>query len=81
MMGSCEPIARGAEAWYNRAMTEEVGTPLLATKLYIPPVQRDQVERARLLERLDVSPEGLVYHGSERYLGGPDTPVRSAATE
>jgi len=38
-------------------------------------------EILRLLDRLDVSPEGLVFHGSERYLGGPDTPVRSNATD
>ena len=38
-------------------------------------------EILRLLERLDVSPEGLVYHGSERYLGGPDSPARSDATD
>jgi len=28
-----------------------------------------------------ISPEGYVFHGSERYLGGPDTPVRSDATD
>ena len=38
-------------------------------------------EILRLLDRLDVSPEGFVYHGSDRYLGGPDTPVSSAATD
>ena len=38
-------------------------------------------EILRLLDRLDVSPEGFVYHGSDRYLGGPDTPVPSAATD
>ena len=38
-------------------------------------------EILRLLDRLDVSPEGLVYHGSDRYLGEPDTPVRSEATD
>ena len=38
-------------------------------------------EILRLLNRLAISPEGLVYHGSERYLGGPDTPVRSEATD
>jgi ATP/maltotriose-dependent transcriptional regulator MalT len=31
-------------------------TPLLATKLYVPPLRRDFVPRPRLLERLD---EGL----------------------
>ena len=38
-------------------------------------------EILRLLDRLDVSPKGFVFHGSERYLGAPDTPVRSPATD
>jgi inosine-uridine nucleoside N-ribohydrolase len=44
-------------------------------------MHRSYEEILRLLDRLDVSPKGLVYHGSERYLGGPDTPVRSDATD
>jgi LuxR family maltose regulon positive regulatory protein len=50
---SREMIARQAEAWYNRAMTGEVGTPLLATKLYIPPRRAGLVPRPRLMARLD----------------------------
>jgi purine nucleosidase len=38
-------------------------------------------EILRLLQRLGRPHEGFVYHGSDRYLGGPDTPVRSAATD
>ena len=38
-------------------------------------------EILRLLARLEISHEGFVYHGSNRYLGGPDTPVRSPATD
>ena len=34
-------------------MTEEVGTPLLATKLYIPPPRPGLVPRPRLMARLD----------------------------
>jgi LuxR family maltose regulon positive regulatory protein len=33
-----------------------MGTPLLVTQLYVPPLRRDLVPRPRLLERLD---EGL----------------------
>jgi LuxR family maltose regulon positive regulatory protein len=50
---SCEFIARQAEAWYNRDMTEEVSTPLLATKLYIPPRRPSLVPRPRLMVRLE----------------------------
>jgi LuxR family maltose regulon positive regulatory protein len=46
-------IVRQAEAWYNPAMTEEVGMPLLATKLYIPPRRPGMVPRQRLVARLD----------------------------
>jgi hypothetical protein len=38
-------------------------------------------EILRLLDRLGLSPDGFVYHGSERYLGGADTPARSEATD
>jgi purine nucleosidase len=38
-------------------------------------------EILRLLDRLGRSHEGFAFHGSDRYLGGPDTPVRSAATD
>jgi inosine-uridine nucleoside N-ribohydrolase len=38
-------------------------------------------EILRLLDRLGISPTGFVYHGSERYLGGPDTPARSDVTD
>jgi purine nucleosidase len=38
-------------------------------------------EILRLLERLGRAHEGFVFHGSDRYLGRPDTPVRSEATE
>ena len=42
-------IARQAEPWYNPAMTEEVGTPLLATKLYLPPRRLRMVPRLRMV--------------------------------
>lgn len=42
---------------------------------------RSYDEILRLLERLDRSPEGFVYHGSDRYLERLDAPVRSEAAE
>ena len=44
-------------------------------------MQKSYEEILRLLERLDHRPEGFCFHGSDRYLGGPDTPVRSEATD
>ena len=44
-------------------------------------MQKSYEEILRLLERLDHPPEGFCFHGSDRYLGGPDTPVRSEATD
>jgi inosine-uridine nucleoside N-ribohydrolase len=38
-------------------------------------------EILRLLQRLAHPHEGFVYHGSDRYLGGLDTPARSEATD
>jgi purine nucleosidase len=38
-------------------------------------------EILRLLERLDHPHEGFAFHGSDRYLGGPDTPARSEAAD
>jgi inosine-uridine nucleoside N-ribohydrolase len=38
-------------------------------------------EILRLLDRLDRPHEGFAFHGSDRYLGGPDTPARSEATD
>ncbi|MBN1993238.1 MAG: nucleoside hydrolase [Anaerolineae bacterium] len=42
-------------------------------------MEKSYAEILRLLERLDVSPEGFVFRGSTAYLPGPDTPVPSAA--
>jgi purine nucleosidase len=42
---------------------------------------RSYDEILNLLERLDRPYEGFVFHGSDRYLGGPDTPVRSETTD
>ena len=44
-------------------------------------MQKSYEEILRLLERLDHPHEGFCFHGSDRYLGGPDTPVRSEATD
>ena len=38
-------------------------------------------EILRLLDRLGRPHQGFVFHGSDRYLGGPETPARSEATE
>ncbi len=42
-------------------------------------MQKSYEEILRLLERLDISPEGLVHRGSPSYLPGADTAVESAA--
>jgi purine nucleosidase len=44
-------------------------------------MRRSYEEILRLLDRLDHPHEGLVYHGSERYLGQLSTPVQSDAVE
>lgn len=42
-------------------------------------MERSYEEILRLLERLDVEPEGFVFRGATRYLGSMDTPVDSDA--
>ncbi len=42
-------------------------------------MEKSYAEILRLLERLDVSPEGFVHRGSHSYLPGPGTPVESEA--
>ncbi len=42
-------------------------------------MEKSYEEILRLLQRLDVSPEGLVHRGSPSYMAGPDVPVESPA--
>jgi len=42
-------------------------------------MEKSYEEILRLLDRLDVSPEGFVFRGSKGYLSGPDQPQESAA--
>ena len=42
-------------------------------------MEKSYEEILRLLERLDVSPAGLVFRGSTAYLPGAETPIESAA--
>jgi inosine-uridine nucleoside N-ribohydrolase len=42
-------------------------------------MRKSYAEILRLLQRLDRSPEGFAFHGSDRYLGRLDTPVESDA--
>ena len=44
-------------------------------------MERSYEEILRLLQRLDVSPEGFVFRGAKSYLPGPDQPATSAAAE
>jgi len=44
-------------------------------------MEKSYEEILRLLDRLDVSPEGLVFRGSTSYLPDADVPVQSAAAE
>jgi purine nucleosidase len=44
-------------------------------------MEKSHEEILRLLERLDVSPEGLVHRGSTSFLKGVDDPERNAAVE
>ena len=44
-------------------------------------MEKSYEEILRLLERLDVSPEGLVHRGSTSFLRGVDDPERNAAVE
>ncbi len=44
-------------------------------------MERSYEEILRVLDRLGRKPEGLVHRGSDRWLGSPETPVRSPAAE
>ena len=44
-------------------------------------MEKSHQEILRVLERLAVPPEGLVFKGSERYLGSPDSPCDSPAVQ
>jgi inosine-uridine nucleoside N-ribohydrolase len=44
-------------------------------------MEKSHEEILRLLDRLSVSPEGLVHRGSTMWLSDPDIPVQSAAAE
>ena len=44
-------------------------------------MERSYEEILRLLERLNMSPDGLAYRGSTAYLAGPDEPQRSEAVD
>jgi len=44
-------------------------------------MEKSYEEILRVLDRLDVSPDGLVFRGSTSYLPGADEPVRSDAAE
>ncbi len=55
--------------------------PFLNQRAQTPGIgmEKSYQEILRLLDRMHISPEGLVYQGSDRFLGSLDTPVDSPA--